>query len=88
MNTQNMTDSITLYGAMWCGDCRRSKRFLDDNQVAYQYIDTEADLQATEKILEVSGRQNIPLIIFPDGTHMTEPSDKDLKAKLESLAIL
>jgi len=26
--------------------------------------------------------------LFPDGTHMTEPSDKDLEAKLQALAIL
>ncbi|MEI6406767.1 MAG: glutaredoxin domain-containing protein [Actinomycetes bacterium] len=83
-----MTSSITMFGAMWCGDCRRSKRFLDDNHVSYEYIDTETELQAAATILEISGRQNIPLIIFPDGTHLTEPSDKDLKEKLESLAIL
>ena len=32
--------------------------------------------------------RSIPVILFPDGTHMTEPSDKDLEAKLEALAIL
>lgn len=80
---------ITMYGAEWCGDCRRSKKFLDANNVAYNYIDVEADESASEKVIEINGGQrSIPVIIFEDGTHMTEPSDADLKAKLESLSIL
>ncbi len=78
-----------MYGAEWCGDCRRSKKFLDANNVAYNYIDVEADESASEKVIEINGGQrSIPVIIFEDGTHMTEPSDADLKAKLESLSIL
>jgi len=80
---------IKMYGAEWCGDCRRSKKFLDSNNVEYNYIDVEADETASEKVIEINGGQrSIPVIIFEDGTHMTEPSDNDLKAKLESLSIL
>jgi mycoredoxin len=78
-----------MYGAEWCGDCRRSKRFLDSNSVSYEYIDVEADASASEKVIEINGGQrSIPVILFSDGTHLTEPSDNDLKAKLESLKIL
>jgi len=28
------------------------------------------------------------VIVFSDGTHLTEPSDNDLKAKLQSLHII
>ena len=80
---------ITMYGAEWCGDCRRSKRFLDANNVEYTYVDVEADEAASEKVIEINGGQrSIPVILFADGTLMTEPSDGDLKAKLESLSIL
>ena len=80
---------ITMYGAEWCGDCRRSKKFLDSNNVAYTYIDVEADESASEKVIEINGGQrSIPVILFEDGTHMTEPSDNDLKEKIESLSIL
>jgi mycoredoxin len=80
---------ITMYGAEWCGDCRRSKRFLDANNVEYTYIDVEADESASEKVIAINGGQrSIPVIVFEDGSHMTEPSDNDLKARLESLSIL
>ena len=78
-----------MYGAEWCGDCRRSKRFLDANNVEYTYIDTAADQSAADKVVEINGgAQSIPVIVFSDGTHLTEPSDIDLKAKLTSLNIL
>lgn len=84
-----MTNQIKMYGAEWCGDCRRSKRFLDSNNVAYEYIDVEADPSASDKVIEINGGQrSIPVILFSDGSHLTEPSDNDLKAKLESLKIL
>ena len=80
---------ITMYGAEWCGDCRRSKKFLDSNNVAYNYIDVEADVIASDKVIEINGGQrSIPVIIFEDGTHLTEPSDAALKAKLEELKVL
>ena len=84
-----MSAQITMYGAAWCGDCRRSKAFLDGKAVEYNYIDIEADESASDKVIEINGGQrSIPVILFPDGTHMTEPSDKDLEAKLQALAIL
>jgi len=80
---------ITMYGAEWCGDCRRSKRFLDANNVKYNYIDVEADVTASDKVIEINGGQrSIPVIIFSDGTHLTEPSDIALKEKLEALKVL
>jgi len=78
-----------MYGAAWCGDCRRSKRYLDSHKVEYNYIDVEADESASEKVIEINGGvRSIPVIMFPDGTHLTEPSDKDLEAKLQALSIL
>ncbi|MEI6221095.1 MAG: glutaredoxin domain-containing protein [Actinomycetes bacterium] len=78
-----------MYSALWCGDCRRSKKFLDSKNVAYHYIDIELDEAASDKVIAINGGfRSIPVIVFPDGTHMTEPSDIDLEAKLVALAIL
>ena len=81
--------NVIMYGAEWCGDCRRSKKFLDTNNVTYTYVDVEADPEASDKVIAINGGQrSIPVIIFEDGTHLTEPSDIALKEKLESLNIL
>ena len=83
-----MTQTITMYGAEWCGDCRRSKRLLDELGVDYEYIKTDEVEGAIERVLEYNdGAQSIPVIVFPDGTHLTEPSDPDLRAKLSELGV-
>ncbi len=84
-----MSTSITMYSADWCGDCVRSKRLLDSLQVSYEIIDVESVPGASDKVIEINGgMRSIPVILFPDGTHLTEPSDIDLKAKLEALKII
>jgi mycoredoxin len=84
-----MSTSITMYSANWCGDCVRSKRLLDSLEVSYELIDVESVPGASEKVIEINGgKRSIPVILFPDGTHLTEPSDIDLKAKLEALKII
>ena len=80
---------ITVYSADWCGDCRRSKRLLAKLNVAYNLIDVETDLTAADKVREINGgMQSIPVIVFDDGTHLTEPSDDALTAKLQELKII
>ena len=80
---------ITVYGADWCGDCRRSKRLFEELDIQVNHIDVEVDKSAAAKVQEINGgAQSIPVIVFADGTHLTEPSDNDLKAKLTSLGII
>ncbi len=80
---------ITMYSADWCGDCVRSKRLMDELNVVYTLIDIEADSKAADKVIEINGgMRSIPVIVFADGTHLTEPSDIALKAKLTSLGII
>ena len=74
---------IVMYGAEWCGDCRRSKKLLDELNVNYTYVDVEANPSEIETVKSYNdGAQSIPVIVFPDGSHLTEPSDPALRAKL------
>ncbi len=78
-----------MYSADWCGDCRRSKRLMDELNVAYTIIDVENDTAAAGKVRKINGgAQSIPVIVFSDGSHLTEPSDIALKAKLSALGII
>ena len=80
---------ITMYGAEWCGDCRRSSALLKELGVDYNYINVEEDPSAADKVVEINGgAQSIPVIVFEDGTHLTEPSDPALKAKLTELGVI
>ena len=76
---------ITMFGAEWCGDCRHSKKLLDVLGVDYDYIDLLIAEDGADRASAISGRTQIPVIVFPDGTHVVEPSDSLLHAKLTLL---
>ena len=76
-----------MYGADWCGDCLRAKAYFADNGVRYDYINLEKTPEAADIVLERNdGLKRIPVIVFPDDTHLTEPSNEALAAKLAELA--
>ena len=60
--------NITVYGAPWCPDCKRSKQFLGEQRVAFQWVDIDEDEEGRRRVQEVNnGRQIIPTIVFQDG---------------------
>ena len=78
-----MDDLIKVYGASWCPDCRRAKRFLGDQRVPFEWHDIEIDPDGIRIVQERNGGNNtIPTIVFPDGTHLAEPSNEELAGKL------
>lgn len=79
---------IIMFGADWCRDCRRAKRVFGELGVDYRWVDLEADPAAAEVAQEISGRTNIPVIAYPDGSHHVEPSDVDMRAKLRELGLI
>jgi len=73
---------VVMYGANWCGDCRRSERLLNTLGVEFEKKDVEQSAEFTEEARAISGRTNIPVIIFSDGKFLVEPSDPELHAEL------
>jgi len=74
---------IIVYGAHWCPDCRRSKQFLGEHQIPYEWIDIEEDQQAEQDVIARNqGKRIIPTIVFEDGDFLVEPSNAQLAAKL------
>ncbi len=84
--TSNST--ITMFGADWCRDCVRTKTQLDALGIHYTYVDLAADPAAADVAREISGRTNIPVVVYPDTTHHVEPSNADVEAKLRELELL
>src|SRR5437763_12082085 len=75
--------NIKLYGTNWCSDCKRSKKFLGEQRVHYDFINIEEDMkgQAFVQKLQDEGL-TIPTIVFEDGSTLIEPSNAELAAKL------
>jgi len=74
---------IKLYGAPWCPDCKRSKKFLAEQRIAYEWLDIDADRKALKLVEKLqNGGRTIPTIVFGDGTYLLEPSNDELARKL------
>jgi len=87
MTTAENATEILFYGAEWCGDCRRSKRQLEELGVSFTYLDTENNDEYRDAAIAISGKASIPVVVFDDGTYLVEPSNPDLAGKLLELGI-
>ncbi len=76
--------NLTVYGATWCGDCKRAKKFLGEQRVHYEWVDVEQDIDGLALVERVnSGKRIIPTIVFhDDDSYLVEPSNAELAAKL------
>jgi thioredoxin reductase (NADPH) len=74
---------IVMYGAPWCGDCKRAKKFLGEQRVHYEWVDVDENPQAAELVEKLNdGKRIVPTIVFDDGSILVEPSNAELAAKL------
>jgi mycoredoxin len=80
--------TVEMYGAEWCGDCVRAKMILDRNGVEYVWHDTDASEEDQAKAREISGLPKIPVIVFPDGSFLSEPSNPQIEERLEANGLI
>ncbi len=79
--------SITMYSTSWCGYCHRLKTVLKSEGIAYDEVNIEQDPSAAEFVGSVNnGNHIVPTLKFSDGSTMTNPSGKEVKAKLSTLS--
>jgi glutaredoxin len=75
--------NIKVYGAEWCPDCHRSKGYLEQQQVPFEWIDVDQNPSAQDYVRKVNqNRLIIPTIVFPDGSVLGEPSNSELARML------
>jgi thioredoxin reductase (NADPH) len=74
---------ITVYGASWCPDCKRSKKFLAEHRIPFRWVDIDEDPAGLGFVEELQkGGRTIPTIVFEEGDHLLEPSDGELARRL------
>ncbi len=55
--------SVTLYTTSWCGDCRSTKRFLNERNVEYAEVNIDEDPDAEDLVIRVNnGRRKVPTV--------------------------
>lgn len=75
---------IKFYATEWCSDCRRALFYLKRNEIPYDYINIDQDLDGEAWVIKTNhGNRSVPTILFPDGSILVEPSNEELAKKLE-----
>jgi thioredoxin reductase (NADPH) len=75
--------NLVMYGANWCSDCKRAKKFFGEQRVHYEWVDVEQDAEGLAFVERTNGgKRIIPTIVFEDGSTLVEPSNAELAAKL------
>jgi mycoredoxin len=79
--------AVTMYSTTWCGYCKRLKRLMDREGIAYSEVDIEQDPAAADYVMSVNGgNQTVPTVVFPNGSALTNPSIEQVKAELAGSA--
>jgi len=78
---------IRVLGLRWSSASHRIKDFLARNHVPYQWLDFEAAERDAEvkQLVESLGddeRTHLPLVIFPDGVRLPEPTTDDVAGRV------
>ena len=81
---------ITVYGADWCEDTRRSLRLLRRLGVAHRYLNIDEDAAALEraKVLNQGVRRTPTIDLGVGGSALVEPPNDTLSAALVELEML
>lgn len=78
---------FTVYSTPWCGYCTRLKRQLKREGISFAEVDIEHD-PASEAIVKAAndGNATVPTLVFADGSALTNPTLRDVVAKLGNAA--
>jgi thioredoxin reductase (NADPH) len=74
---------IRVLDHRWSSGAFAIKDFLARNQVPYEWLDVEAGEEARRLRAQIGAAgEPLPLVLFPDGTHLAAPSIRDLAERV------
>ena len=76
-------ETIKVYGTSWCSDCSRAKQFFNEHDISYDWSDIDDQPHLKRVVRDLNdGNEKVPTIVFPDGSILIEPTNSELKDKL------
>ena len=83
MSTPTTDQTFTVYSTPWCGYCTRLKGQMRRAGIEFAEVDIEQDPSA-EQIVKTAngGNATVPTLVFADGSALTNPSLREVQAKL------
>lgn len=86
--TPETTEHVTIFFADWCPFCAKLIKNLDRTETPYELVDVEGentdDINAWIESVN-DGNRIVPTVLYSDGTHATNPSASEVRAKYAEL---
>jgi len=78
---------VTMYSTKWCGYCHRLRSQMDRAGLDYEVVDIEKHPEAASIVAHHNrGNHTVPTLVYSDGSSQTNPSLREVQAKLASLS--
>jgi thioredoxin reductase (NADPH) len=82
-NYRPQWEGIRMIGPRWSPRTHALKDFMAGNQVPYQWLDIERSDEARQLVKQTGADDScLPMVLFPDGSHLAQPSVSDLAQKV------
>ncbi|NJO39765.1 MAG: FAD-dependent oxidoreductase [Cyanobacteria bacterium RU_5_0] len=76
-------EGIRVIGNRWSPYSHQAKDFLARNQIPYQWLDIELEeAQQLTALAEINCAQQLPLVLFPDGSRLVRPTNLEIATKI------
>ena len=53
---------VKVYSTTWCPWCNMAKKFLKQNNIAFEDINVEEDVNAAREMIQKSGQTGVPVL--------------------------
>jgi mycoredoxin len=75
-----MSEEAVIYGAKDDEATKNVQAFLEDKKIAFKFVDINEDSVGETIVKEMNdGQRKIPMLVTPQGSFLTQPSEDDLK---------
>jgi thioredoxin reductase (NADPH) len=75
-------EGLTLIGHRWSAESHQARDFLARNLIPFRWLEIETE--EARQLVDLAGADGstVPLVIFPDGTHLVQPTAAQLGDKV------
>lgn len=75
-------EGLRVVGSRYSPEAHQTRDFLTRNCMPFQWLDVERDEEARRLLGSNADKHSLPLVLFPDGTQLTQPTNAEIAQKI------
>ena len=78
--------NVTVYGSRTCSDTNRATRYLEENEIAYEFKDVDQEPELNEYIASLNDGKRVMPTIRVNNENFINPGDRELSEAVKAAA--